>query len=284
MSVKALVLVENSVHFNLGAVAEHGWSVWLETPAGNYLFDTGQGNALPTNASFFNVPLAEARAIVLSHHHLDHTGGLLGAVRGVRRGAGRERVPVYAHPDLFKDSFVERDGQLHFTGLPQTRVALETAGADFRLATGWQEVAPGFWLTGEVPRETTFEVGEPNLKHRDAAGAIVVDPVRDDQTLVIDMPDGLFVVLGCSHAGLINILTYISDQTGRTRFHTIMGGTHLGPAGAEQIDRTLDALREFDIARIGVSHCTGPSVAARMAHEFGERFFFCNVGTVVEAP
>ena len=134
MSVKALVLVENSVHFNLGAVAEHGWSVWLETPAGNYLFDTGQGNALPTNAAFFDVPLAEARAIVLSHHHLDHTGGLLGAVRGVRRGAGRERVPIYAHPDLFKDSFVERDGQLHFTGLPQTRVALETAGP----TSGWR--------------------------------------------------------------------------------------------------------------------------------------------------
>jgi 7,8-dihydropterin-6-yl-methyl-4-(beta-D-ribofuranosyl)aminobenzene 5'-phosphate synthase len=81
---------------------------------------------------------------------------------------------------------------------------------------------------------------------------------------------------------LINILSYIVERTGRTRIHTIMGGTHLGPVGEDQIARTIAALHEFDIGRIGVSHCTGPKVAARMAQEFGERFFFCSVGTVVE--
>jgi 7,8-dihydropterin-6-yl-methyl-4-(beta-D-ribofuranosyl)aminobenzene 5'-phosphate synthase len=283
MSVKATVLVENSVHGNLGAVAEHGWSVWLETPEGNYVFDTGQGNALLRNAEHFGVQLATARGVLLSHHHLDHTGGLLGALGAMRRGVERTRVPVYAHPDLFKDSFLERDGALQFTGLPHTRSALETAGADFVLATGWRQIAPGMRMTGEVPRLTTYETGEPNLKHRDASGAVVTDPVRDDQTLVLDTPDGLLVLLGCSHAGLVNILTYIRSQTGVSRFHTIMGGTHLGPAGEEQVEQTLAALRQFDIGRIGVSHCTGPRVTARMASVFGERFFFCNVGTIVEA-
>ncbi len=82
--------------------------------------------------------------------------------------------------------------------------------------------------------------------------------------------------------GLINILTYITEQTGKSRFHTIMGGTHLGPVSDEQVDQTIAALHDFDIGRLGVSHCTGPKVAARLAHEFGERFFFCSVGTVVE--
>ena len=111
----------------------------------------------------------------------------------------------------------------------------------------------------------------------------MVDPVRDDQTVVIDTADGLFVVLGCSHAGLINILTHISEQTGSTRFHTVMGGTHLGPVSEAQVTQTIAALHDFDIGRIGVSHCTGQKVAARMAREFGDRFFFCSVGTVVEA-
>lgn len=282
MTVKATVLVENSVHGNAGALAEHGWSVWLDTPNGPFLFDTGQGNALRNNASVFGAPLAEARAVLLSHHHFDHTGGLLDAVGAIRRGSGRERVTVHAHPDLFKDSFSERNGRLSYIGIPHTRRALESAGAEFRMATDWQEIAPGMFMTGEVPRRHAFELGDQNMKHEDDAGRIVVDPVRDDQTVVFDLPDGLVVVLGCAHAGLINILDYIAEQTGKARFHTVMGGTHLGPVGEEQLEQTIAALLEFDIARLGVSHCTGPKVAARLAHEFGDRFFFCSVGTVVE--
>jgi len=282
MSIKATVLCENAVYGNLGAVAEHGWSVWLETPAGPFLFDTGQGNTLHGNASFFNIPLREAHAILISHHHVDHTGGLLGAIHTLKQRTGRERVPVHAHPDLFKDSFAEHDNQLSFIGLPYTRSALETAGAEFRLETGWQEVVPGMYMTGEVPRQTAYEIGDLSMKHYDADGHIAFDPVRDDQTIVFDTADGLFIVLGCSHAGLINILTYVQQQTGKRRIHTIMGGTHLGPVGEEQVSETIDALHGFDIARIGVSHCTGQKVAARLAREFGERFFCCSVGTVVE--
>ncbi len=282
MTIKATVLVENSVFGNLGAVAEHGWSVWLETPAGRFLFDTGQGDALHRNAAVLGIPLSDAKAILVSHHHIDHTGGLLGAVRTLRQHPGRERVPVHAHPDLFKDSFSETEGKLQFIGLPHTRTALETAGSEFHLETGWQEIAPGMFMTGEIPRHTEFEIGDLAMKHYDQSGNIVVDPVRDDQTIVFDTADGLFIVLGCSHAGLINILDYVVEQTGKRRIHTIMGGTHLGPVGQEQVDETISALHEFDIARIGVSHCTGQKVSARLAQEFGDRFFFCGVGAVVE--
>ncbi|MBA2453079.1 MAG: MBL fold metallo-hydrolase [Chloroflexia bacterium] len=283
MSVRATVLCENSVYGNGGAVAAHGWSVWLETPAGTFVFDTGRGDTLLTNVAFFGIPLADARAILLSHHHNDHTGGLLDTVRAMLHGSSRECVPVYAHPDLFKDSFYDNKGKLGFSGLPHTRGALESSGADFQLSTEWREIATGLYMTGEVPRHTIYEIGDLNLKHYDKAGQIAVDPIRDDQTIVIDTVDGLFVVLGCSHAGLINILSYISEQTGKTRFHTIMGGTHLGPVGEEQVAQTIAALHELDIGRIGTSHCTGPKVAARMAHEFGDRFFFCSVGTIVES-
>lgn len=279
MSVRATVVCENSVFGNLGAMAEHGWAVWIETQGGSYLLDTGQGLTLRNNLRVLGIDVSAADALLLSHHHFDHTGGLLDAVVEV---ANRARdVPIYAHPDLFKNSYSEHDGTLTFIGVPHARRALEVAGAEFRLDSGWRTVGDGIALTGEVPRRTTFEVPDAAMRHEDERGRIVLDPVRDDQTVVIDTPEGLFVILGCSHAGIVNILQHIIETTGRTRIHTVMGGTHLGPASEEMVSGTIAALHELDIGRIGVSHCTGPKVAARMAKEFGERFFFCNVGSRV---
>jgi 7,8-dihydropterin-6-yl-methyl-4-(beta-D-ribofuranosyl)aminobenzene 5'-phosphate synthase len=283
MGVKTTVLCENAVYGNIGAIGEHGWSVWLETPRGEYLFDTGQGKGLLNNAAFFGKDLAAVNGVLLSHHHSDHTGGLLDAMKAMRGGPSEGGVPVHAHPDLFKDSFSTKSEKLRHIGVPHTRSLLEVEGADFRLETGWREIEEGVYMTGEVPRRTSYEIGDQELKHYGEAGGLVVDPIRDDQTVVIDTGEGLFVVLGCSHAGVVNILTYITEKTGKSRFHTVMGGTHLGPVEEDQIARSIAALHEFDIGRIGVSHCTGQRTAARMAGEFGDRFFFCSVGTVVEA-
>jgi 7,8-dihydropterin-6-yl-methyl-4-(beta-D-ribofuranosyl)aminobenzene 5'-phosphate synthase len=282
VDVKAKILCDNTV-YGIGPLAEHGWSVWLETRAGNLLFDTGQGKALVHNATQFGLDLAAARMILLSHHHYDHTGGLRDALHLMRGGPDRGGVPVYAHFDLFKESYAMPKGQRpRHIGIPFSRAALEGAGARFHLANEWQQVADGIYLTGEVPRQTAFERGDPDLKHFGEDGAILPDPILDDQTLVVETRRGLFVVLGCSHAGIVNILTYIAQQTGQSHFHTVIGGTHLKPAQFERVEQTIAALLDFDIERIGVSHCTGQSAAARMASAFGDRFFYCNVGTEVE--
>ena len=282
MAVKATVLCENAVYGHLGAVAEHGWAVWLETPGGNYLFDTGQGMVLLHNAAFFEKNISTARAVLISHHHIDHTGGLLGVLHAMRGGPGEGGVPVHAHPDLFKASYNTKKDKFVHIGVPHARPVLEAAGADFRLERCWQEVADRIWMTGEVPRRTEFEIGDLDLKHYDAEGKLVVDPIVDDQTVVIETPEGLFVLLGCSHAGIVNILNYVIEKTGESRFHTVMGGTHLGPVEEEQVANSIEALAEFDIGRIGASHCTGQGPAARMAARFGNRFFFCTVGNEVE--
>ena len=284
MGVKATVLCENAVYMNIGAIGEHGWSVWLETPRGEFIFDTGQGKALLNNAAVFQKNLAAAKGVLISHHHFDHTSGLLDAMKAMRGGSEGGGVPVHAHPELFKDSFRTKDEKvLRHIGVPHTRSVLEAAGADFHLDTGWRKVEEGIYMTGEVPRRTSYEIVDHNFKHYGEAGELIVDPILDDQSVVIDTEEGLFVVLGCSHAGIINILNYITEKTGKSRFHTVIGGTHLGPIEEDQIARSIEALHEFDIGRIGVSHCTGQKTAARMAGEFGERLFFCSVGTVVEA-
>jgi len=278
MEVKATVLCEHYVMSNLGAIAEHGWAVHLETPHGNYLFDTGQGKGLLGNARKFKIDLSNIQGILISHHHVDHTGGLLDAVSAVKG-----KVPVYAHPDLFKrETYITRKGERFQIGVPFVRELLESKGAQFNLNRGWIEIAPRMYLTGEVPRKTSFEKVEDAIQTKNEKGEFVPDPVVDDLSLVMDTEKGLFIVLGCAHAGIINIINYAIEKTGKSHIHAVIGGTHLWPVSEEQREKSIEALKEFDMDRIGVSHCTGLKPAMRLAQEFGDRFFFCNVGNVVE--
>ena len=146
---------------------------------------------------------------------------------------------------------------------------------------GCGQIERGVGLTGEGPRRTDYELGDNKLVVKSGEG-YVKDDIRDDQSVVVETEKGLFVVLGCCHSGIINTLSYIVGKMGQSRIHAVIGGTHLGPVSDEQREKSIDALKAFDIERIGVSHCTGLKTASRLAHEFGDRCFFCNVGTVVE--
>jgi len=273
MKIKATVLCENYVYINPGAIAEHGWAVYLETDQGNFLFDTGQGRAIINNAQYFHKDLSKIEGIIISHHHYDHTGGLLDVL------AQTGKIKVYSHPDLFKDSFNIRNGR--DIGIPFRREILESKGAEFLFNTEPVEILPDLILSGEIPRETPFEKGDKNLVIKNKNGYIQ-DDILDDQTIIAKTAKGLFIILGCSHAGIINIINYAIKKTGQKHIHTIIGGTHLGPVNKETREKSIKALKKYDIERIGVSHCTGLETSCRLFQEFGKRFFFCNVGTVIE--
>jgi 7,8-dihydropterin-6-yl-methyl-4-(beta-D-ribofuranosyl)aminobenzene 5'-phosphate synthase len=275
MKVKATIVCENSVFHLPGAMAEHGLSIFLETDRGNYLLDTGQGKTIINNALVLGIDLRTIKGIILSHHHWDHTGGL-GPVLDLK-GA----VDLYAHPDFFKESYNIGGGRAHYSGVPYPRPLLEGKGATFKFSAEFRPIEPGFWLTGEVPRRTDYELGDPKQVVKSGEG-YVKDGLCDDQSVVIETEKGLFIVLGCCHSGIINTLGYILEKMGQRHIHAVIGGTHLGPVSDEQREKSIEALRAFDIERLGVSHCTGLKTASRLASEFGDRFFFCNVGTVVE--
>ena len=94
---------------------------------------------------------------------------------------------------------------------------------------------------------------------------------------------GLVLILGCAHAGMVNIINYVMDALGRDRIFAVIGGTHLGFSSTEQFQETVKAMDRVHIEKIGVSHCTGLPNAARLHALLGDRFFFGSVGTVLEA-
>jgi 7,8-dihydropterin-6-yl-methyl-4-(beta-D-ribofuranosyl)aminobenzene 5'-phosphate synthase len=275
MKIKATIVSDNCVYHVPGAVAEHGLSIFLETDRGNYLLDTGQGKAVVNNALVLGLDLATIKGIIISHHHWDHTGGL-GPVLDLK-GA----VDIYAHPELFKESYSVSEKSVRYIGVPYPRPLLEAKGARFKFSAQFHEVEPGMWLTGEVPRRTDYEVGDKKQMIKSGDG-FVKDDIRDDQSVVFETEKGLFIVLGCCHSGIVNTLSYIEEKMGRRPIYAVIGGTHLGPVSDDQRNKSIEALKAFDIERLGVSHCTGQKTATLLAAAFGSRFFYCTVGTVVE--
>ncbi len=250
-------------------VAQHGLAVWVEAGGRKFLWDSGPNGLWLDNSDRLGIAVEDAEAVLLSHGHYDHTGGLRALL--ARTGGLR----VLGHPDIFSERFSVRRGERRPIGFQFSREEVEDLGAVFELDRGPRQLDEGIWLTGEIPRRTEFET--PEMAFRTSSGE--VDPLRDDQALVVRTEEGLVVLLGCGHSGAINTVRYARELSGESKVLALVGGMHLQGASEDRVRRTAEGLSDLGVERVIAAHCTGWRAACRLADVLGERFYYAAVGT-----
>jgi 7,8-dihydropterin-6-yl-methyl-4-(beta-D-ribofuranosyl)aminobenzene 5'-phosphate synthase len=276
MEIRITTLGENTA--NYGFLGEWGLSILVEVEGKKILMDSGPGISTVNNADRMGIDLTGIHAIVLSHGHADHTGGLLEVLR---KSGG---ASVIAHPDIWISKYAQRSqDNYQYIGMPFSRRELEDCGASFIFSEKPVPISEHITTTGEIEMLTDYEIIDDNLFVKDD-GKMLPDKLADDLALVIDTEYGLVVILGCAHRGLINTLRHAQKITGKELIYAVIGGTHLFRADEERIERTIFDLKDMGIQKLGVSHCTGFAASCRLSQEFEDAFFLNNAGNSFTLP
>lgn len=269
--MKVTSVVDDAVCDHSSFWGEHGLALLIETQSGCVLFDTGQsGTVLLHNLELLGIEPAAINALAISHAHYDHTGGLPALLNQV---AG---IPLYAHPDLFRERFSRREGAVKSVGLPLEREALEQR-LTLQLSAEPTEILAGVWTTGEITDRAEPEGRSAHHLVRGLEGW-EPDPYRDDMALVLETGQELVVLCGCCHAGLLNTLAHVRRTFGPD-ITAVAGGAHLLHADEVHLRRVIEVLRELGVPRLYLNHCTGQRAYVTLAQAFGEKVAPCPAGT-----
>ena len=263
-------------------VAEHGLSLLIKLRKDNrehtILFDGGATKiGIRHNLRVLRIDLAGVEAIVLSHGHKDHYGGLGEIVKHITK----EGVLLIGHPDAFLTRYREySDGNVVKRGRlverPLERAGVEVVKSKFPCLLASNLLAS----TGEVERLTDFEYIDPG-RYIERKGKMVRDFILDDQSLVLNLKGkGLVVISGCAHSGIINSLRYTQKITQIDRVYAVLGGFHLTGRGFEaKTERTVTELRKIGPAVVVPMHCTSWKAMQRIYQAMPQAFVLNSVGT-----
>jgi 7,8-dihydropterin-6-yl-methyl-4-(beta-D-ribofuranosyl)aminobenzene 5'-phosphate synthase len=262
MATTLTLLVDNLA--KTGLKHEHGFALFIEHQDKRILFDSGQSEALFFNAAKLNISLKNLDIIVLSHGHYDHGGNLSTLL------LDNPNTVFYAHPDCINKRYsLHPNKPIKTISLSQQTIEKIShfPVEQCHFITEPTQITPGIWLTGEIPRCCPLEDTSGPF-FLDVTGK-KIDLLKDDMSLWIENIEGVTVICGCCHSGVINTLEHIKKQIGDTKsINTLLGGYHLVNASQHRIEHCIEYLNQQHIEGLYPAHCTGENVMQLLKLKF----------------
>lgn len=276
-----ITILSSQVAESLVGVGEWGFSALVEADERKLLFDTGAyPETVLRNAAELGIDLSQVEDVVLSHNHGDHTGGLLALRRALMEKNPKALGRAYAAPAIFAP---RRNNPPDWMTMAELRRQYEALGGEFVLISEPREVMPGLWLTGPVPRPHQERSMFPLVRIEvEVDGEWQVDTMPEDMPLVAVTADGVFLLTGCGHSGLVNNVLYASELTGRPVKGAI-GGFHLFLYSDEELRWTAEQLQSAGLKTLSGAHCTGIESTMKLRHHLGasaDQVYVSGVGSV----
>lgn len=265
--VKSLKVTILSTMLADAGIGEWGFCALIEADGHKILFDTGaRPETVLTNISDLNIDLSDIEEVFISHSHYDHTGGLM----RLKEELSLKNSKAISKAHIGEGAFYSRPGPMGVRTqfMLSAKEQYERSGGKFIVYNEPQEIYPGVWITGPVPRvndERNYGAGKVILPD----GTVKEDNVPEDQSMVFNTDEGLVIVSGCGHSGIINTIEYARQKIGARPVSTLIGGFHLFNLPDEKIIWTAGKLKEYGAKNFIGAHCTGINAVFDIRQQLG---------------
>lgn len=250
--MKIKVLVDNNTYIDQYYCGEPAVSYYIEDEDISLLLDVGYSDLFLRNATALGVDLENINAIAISHGHDDHTRGLKYYFE-----QNHNNISIIAHPDAFKEKVVDN---LKICS-PILQEELKEK-CNLILSKEPIKVSNNITFLGEIPQINDFENRRP-IGKQIVGETLVDDYVLDDTALVYKNEKGIYIITGCSHSGICNIIEYAKEVCKDNRVVGVIGGFHLFEV-TEQVEKTIDYLKQNKVKELYPCHCTTFNVRAEI--------------------
>ncbi len=269
--IKLKILAENHAK-KRGILGEHGLSLLIEVDGFKVLFDTGQTDVFSLNAEMDGIDLSLVDALVISHGHYDHTGGVPEFCR-INKSAS-----IYMHPDAFYERYNSVQGKPvgRCIGVPwrcENKDSFKNRMVFVKEAVSIHE---NILLSGEI------QVNATNLSSgfvkRNSSGDFEEDRAIDEQFMIVKGNKGIYIFVGCSHPGILNCVTYAKELLPSTNICGVIGGMHLEKYTDDQLAQVANDLKSVGVENTFPMHCTGILASCFLKSSFGDNCILLNSG------